>query len=77
MSVTKRPVQNVDVDRNGGNFRFLRRDCGASSVYHATYRLWAVPVLALKLTDQGEKYGFSPVKLESDTIFVTGVCVTL
>ena len=77
MSVTKRAVQNVDVDRGGGSFRFPRRDCGTSSVYHATYRLWAVPVLALKLTDQGEKYDFSPVKLESDTIFVTGVCETL
>ena len=77
MSVTKRPVQNVDADRGGGSFRFPRRNCGASSVYNATYRLWAVPVLALKLTDQGEKYDFSPVKLESDIIFVTGVCETL
>ena len=75
--MTKRPVQNVDVDRGGGSFRFPGRDFGTSSVYHATYRLWAVPVLAVKLTDQGRKYCFSPVKLESDNIFVARLCVTL
>ena len=77
MSVTKCAVQNVDVGRGGGSFRFSRRDCGTSSVYHATCRLWAVPVLAVKLTDQGEKYGFSPVKFESDTIFDSRVCASL
>ena len=32
----------------------------ASSVYHVICRLRAVPVLAAKLTNQGEKYVFSP-----------------
>ena len=76
MSVAERAVESVDISGGGGSFRFSRRDCGTSSVYHATCHLRAVPVLAAKLTDQGGKYGFSPFELKSYSIFVTRVCVT-
>ena len=76
MSVAERAVENVDISGGGGSFHFLRRDCSTSSVYHATCRLRAVPVLAAKLTDQGNKYGFSPFKLKRYSIFVTRICVT-
>ena len=69
-------MENIDISGGGGSFRFPRRDCGTSSVNHATCRLRAVPVLAAKLTDQGGKYGFPPFELESYSIFVTRVCVT-
>ena len=76
MSVAERAVESVDISGGGGSFRFPRRDCGTSSVYHATCHLRAVPVLAAKLTDQGGKYGFSPFELKSYSIFITRVCVT-
>ena len=60
MGVAERAVQNVDIGGGGGGFRLPRRDCGTSTVYHTTCRLRAEPVLTAKLTDQGEKYGFSP-----------------
>ena len=63
MSVAERAVENVDISGGGGSFRLPRRDCGKSSVYHATCRFRAEPVLTAKLTDQGEKYGFSPLSL--------------
>ena len=73
MSVAERAVENVDISGGGGSFRFPPRDCGTSSVYHATCRLRAVPVQAAKLTDQGEKYGFSPFETKSYSIFVTRI----
>ena len=76
MSVAGRAVQDVDIGGGGGGFRLPRRDCGTSTVYHTTCRLRAEPVLTAKLTDQGEKYGFSPFELESYSTFVTHVCVT-
>ena len=76
MSVAERAVENVDISEGGASFRFPRRDCGTSSVNHATCRLRAVPVLAAKFTDEGKKYGFSPFELKSYSIFVTRLCVT-
>ena len=60
VGVAERAVRNVDIGGGGGGFRFPRRGDGTSSVYHVICRLRAVPVLAAKLTNQGEKYGFSP-----------------
>jgi hypothetical protein len=60
VGVAERAVEDVDVSGGVGSFRIPRRDYGTSSVYHVICRLRAVPVLAAKLTNQGEKYGFSP-----------------
>lgn len=43
---------------------------------HGTYPFWAVPVFAIKLTDQGVVYGSSPLKVETYTVFVTRIGVT-
>ena len=65
----------VDVSRGGGSFRSPRSNYGTSSVYHPTLRLWAVPVLTAKLSDQGEIYGQPPLQLESYPIFVACIRV--
>ena len=44
-------VEKIDASRGGGNFRLTRSNNGASSVYHPTCRLRAVPILAAKLSD--------------------------
>ena len=44
-------LKKVNVSRGGGSFCLPRSNNGASSVYHPTYRLRAVPVLAAKLSD--------------------------
>ena len=44
-------VEKVDVSRGGGSFRLPRSNNGTSSVYHPTYCLRAVPILAAKLSD--------------------------
>ena len=49
-------VEGIDASRGGGSFRLPRSNYGTSRVYHATLRLWAVPVLATKLSNQGEIY---------------------
>lgn len=40
-----------------------------ASVYQAACNLWAIPVLAVKLTDQGGMYSLPAFELESDLIF--------
>ena len=75
MGVAERAVEDVDVSGGVGSFYFPRRDDGTSRVYHVICRLRAVPVLAAKLTSQGEKYGFSPFLLESYSIFIARVCM--
>ena len=56
-----------------GAFPLPMRNYGTSSVYHSSLRLWVVPVLAAKLSDQGEMYGLTPLKVESYPTFV--VCI--
>ena len=68
-------LEGVEVNGGGGSFRLPRSNYGTSSVYHPTLRLWAVPVLAAKLSDQGEMYDIPPLQLESDSIFVVYICV--
>ena len=43
-------LEKVGVSRGGGSFRLPRSNNGASSVYHPTCRLRAVPILAVKLS---------------------------
>ena len=68
-------VQGVGVSGGGGSFCSPRSKYGTSSVYHPTLRLWVVPVLAAKLSNQIEMYGISPLQLESYTIFVAYIYV--
>ena len=44
-------VEKADASRGIGSSRFPRSNNGASSVYHPTCRLWAVPILAAKFSD--------------------------
>ena len=68
-------VGEVNVSGGGGSFRLPWSNCGTSSVYHATLRLCAVPVLAAKLSNQEEMCGFSPFQLKSYPIFVASIRV--
>ena len=54
-------VEGVDVSGAGGSFRLPKRNYGIISVYHPSLRLWAVPVLAAKFSNQGEMYGLLPL----------------
>ena len=75
MCVAVSTVEGVDVSGSGESFRFPRSNHGTSSVYHPILRLWAVPVLAAKLSNQGEMYGLAPLQLESYPIFVACISV--
>ena len=68
-------VESVDVSGVGGSFRLLRRNYGTSSV--PTLHLWAVPVLAAKLSKQGEMYGLPLLQLENYPIFVACIRVAI
>ena len=56
-------VEVVDVSGGGESFRLPRRNYGTGSVYHSALRLWAVLVLAAKLSNEGEMYGLSLLQL--------------
>ena len=47
-------VEKVDARRGGWSFHLPRSNNGTSSVYHPTCHLRTVPVLAAKLSDEGE-----------------------
>ena len=68
-------VEGVEVNEGGGSFRLPRSNYDTSSVYHSTLRLWAVPLLAAKLSNQGQMYGLPPLQLESYLIFVAYIRV--
>ena len=76
MCVAVSAVEGVDVSGGGGCFRLPRSNYGTSSVYYPIFRLWAVPVLAKKLSNQEEVYGLSHLQLESyPIIFVAYIRV--
>ena len=56
-------VEDVDVNGGGESFCLPRSNYGTSSVCHPTVRLWAVPILAATLSNQGEIYGLPPLQL--------------
>ena len=60
MGVAVSAVEKVDVSWDGWSFRLPRRNNGTGSVYHPTCRLRVVPILAAKLSDQGELHRPSP-----------------
>ena len=68
-------VEGVDVSGGGGSFRLPRRNYGTSNVYHPIFRLWTVPILTKKLSNQREMYGFCHLPLESYIIFVAYIRV--
>ena len=68
-------VEGVHVSGGGGSFRLPRSSCSTNSFYHPTLCLWAVPVLAAKLSNQGETHGLRPLQLESYPIFVACIRV--
>ena len=70
MCVAVSALKDVDVSGGGGSVRLLRSNYGTSSVYNPTLRLWAVPVLGVKLFNLGEIYGLPPLQFESCPIFV-------
>ena len=49
-------VEGVAVSKGGGSFRLSRSNYGTNSAYHPTLRLWAVPILAAKLSNRGEMH---------------------
>ena len=53
-------MEGVDVSGGGEILRLPRSKYGTSSVYHPTLRLWAIHVLAAKLSNQEEIYDRSP-----------------
>ena len=63
-------VEGVDITGVGRSFRLPRSNYATSSVYHSMLRLWAIPVLVAKLSNQGEMYGLPPLQVESYSIFV-------
>ena len=65
MCVAVSAVEGADVSGGGGSFRLPRSNYDTSSIYHPTLRLLAVPVLAAKLSNQGEMYGLPPLQLEA------------
>ena len=75
MRVAVNAVEDGDVSGGGGSFRLPRSNYGTSSVYHPTLRLWAVPVLVAKFSNQGEMYGLPLLQLQSYLIFVTFIRV--
>lgn len=44
----------------GGAFALPWRNSGTNSGYHCSCRHWAIPALAVKLTDQGEMHRLAP-----------------
>ena len=68
-------VEGVGVSEGGRSFRLPRSNYGTSSVYYPTLRLWAAPVLASKLFNEGEMYGLPSLQLESYPIFVASIRV--
>ena len=56
-------VEGVDVNESGGSFRLPKSNYEKSIVYHPTLRLWAVPVLAAKLSSRGKYTVFPPFSL--------------
>ena len=63
MCVTVSVVEGVDVSGGGGSFRLPGNNYATSSVYYLILRLWAVPVLAAKLSNQGGMFVRSPFYL--------------
>ena len=51
VGVTVSATEKVDVSPGGGTIRLPRNNNGASSVYHFTCRLRALPILAAKLSE--------------------------
>ena len=68
-------VEGVDISECGESFGLRRSNHGTSSIYYYTFRLWAVPVLAAKLSNQGEMYGLRPLQHESFALFVACIRV--
>lgn len=75
--MAKRSVEGVDVYGGGGCFRFPTRDSATNNVYRTTCRLRVVPLLAVRLADQGKYHSIAPDKLKSDPVFATRVGVAL
>ena len=67
--VAVRAVEGVNVSGGGGSFRLPRSNYGPSIVYHPNLRLWAAPVLAAKLSNQGKMYVLPPFSLRVASYF--------